>query len=287
MFVWNFLCSSFCPLPLVLSLHITEKSLGCCALIATLHMGSLAGRMHSCCSDLLFANLAELSTDLLLLPFSLPFLSTRWILSAKTINVSLLSQRPMKEQGWSQAHCDHTAWLVSTISLYLCLAAPAVSNAKTALTTTLKNTKGQYFSMKTVNRAWQPLLTKAPGLCCMQTSLAFCTGAKASNFSPVFRVMANLRNHKWRWTHRGHTKTPSSSSAATVSCTMFNKTVSCHGRYQGRYRHCCAKLLSDGNDLVGDFSAGAQWSWSPWKAGRSVSNISFVDEDSCSRRGWD
>lgn len=65
------------------------------------------------------------------------------------------------------------AWLVSAISLCLCLAAPAACDAKTALTTTLKNTKGQYVSTEnncqsltaiTHKRSWALVYTDLIGI---------------------------------------------------------------------------------------------------------------------------
>lgn len=195
-----------------------------------LYMGSLAGRMHSCCNDLLFASITELSTELLLLPFLLSPLSINQVYfecqDNKCISTFVKAHegtRLVAGSLWS-----HCLACVSNISV-LVPGSPSSKQCQNSFDHYIKKHQRTILLHENSQQSWQPLLTKAPGLCCMQTSLAFCTDAKVSNFSPVFRVMANLRNHKWRWTHRGHTKTLSSSSAAIVSCTVFNTTASCHG----------------------------------------------------------
>lgn len=153
-------------------------------------------------------------------------LSTRCILSTKAIKASLLLQRPILEHDFSQAEWNHTVCLacVSNISV-LVSGSPSSMWCQNSFDHYTETSKDNTSPLKTIARAWQPLLTKDHGLSCTQISLAFCTSAKVSNCPLAFRVMANLRNHKWRWTHRGPTKTLEQHSSQCGSCIVFNTTL--------------------------------------------------------------
>lgn len=125
--------------------------------------------------------------------------------------------------GWMQSHC-----LPGLCQQYLCACVWQPQQhvmPKQLWPLHLKTPKDNTSPLKTIARAWQPLLTKDHGLWCTQISLAFCTSAKVSNCPLAFRVMANLRNHKWRWTHRGPTKTLEQHSSQCGSCIVFNTTL--------------------------------------------------------------
>lgn len=127
---------------------------------------------------------------------------------------------------FSQAEWNHTVCLacVSNISV-LVSGSPSSMWCQNSFDHYTETSKDNTSPLKTIARAWQPLLTKDHGLSCTQISLAFCTSAKVSNCPLAFRVMANLRNHKWRWTHRGPTKTLEQHSSQCGSCIVFNTTL--------------------------------------------------------------
>ena len=209
--------------------------------------------------DLLFANPTEVSSEVLIHPF-LPY-QPRCILNAKIIKASLFLQRSMWEQDFSQAEGNHAVCLAWVSNVFvLGPGSPSSKWCQNSFDRYTQNHQRRGASLRAMSRAWQSLLTKAPGFWYTQNLLAFCSSAEASSCPSVFTVLMYLRNQKWRWTHKGPTKLLTSSTPASVFhalCLIQPYTV-VEASVRGGHRHCRAKLLLDRNNLVGGFWVTSQ-----------------------------
>lgn len=238
------------------------------------------GRIHV--TDLLFANPAKLISEVLIPPF-LPY-QPRCILNSKIIKASLLLQRSIWEGHFSQAERNHIVCMacVSNVSVL----GPGSLSSKWCQNSFDHYTQNHQRTILLHWEQWPELDShysqKLPGSAVPRTW--HFAAVQRRQVAQVFRAMVNLRNHKWRWTHRGPTKTLASSIPASVfhaPCLIHPYTVmEAMGRAQAllcevalRWEQSSGWLLSCGSVVL--------------EGRRGVCSTSFVDEDICNWRERD
>lgn len=149
----------------------------------------------------------------------------------------------------------------------------------------LLDSEGQNFSTANNGQSLTAITHKSSWT---QNSVAYCGRKEASCCPPVFRVMQNLWNHKWRWTYSSPTKT----LASSIPASMFRAlcliqpyiVVEAVGRAQAlpcwvalRWQQSSGWLLSHGSVVLE--GKGCMQHFSCWRGHLQLETVRLSSRD--------